>query len=503
MYDEPNPVVLKKVMSHLDRHTSGFLGAARFVVITLQEPNGRLVPFFAGGEGGFVRVIDSNCVEFEVPRAALNGGHSSRLPDGSWACGMLFVVPGVKEVVRLKGRAQFWALDAAGETLRVSHRIDQCFFHCAKALMRSGIWDPPKPPPRWKGPRSFTCVRKERESAVITSFYLVPSDGGVLPWFKPGQHVPVEIALPGQEEPVRRAYSLSNRPGEKALRISVKREADPALASGFLHDHVDVGSTVQLRHPAGQFFLDDASQRPVVLLSAGVGLTPMVSMLEHLATTGAQRRVWFFHAAISGREHAMGKHVREIAEGFPNAQIHIAYERPRAGIDLQGQHYESEGRLTVDVLKSRLPWDDYEFYICGPKPFMQGIIEGLVAHGVRPDRIRWEAFSGDKPQFAALDAARVVAAAVPETSESLKATVEFRRSGIVAEWGSGFKSILDLAERSGVPVRSSCRNGECFTCATRVVSGEVRYTHELEDVPDDGLALICTAVPSTSLILDL
>lgn len=496
LYDPPNPIVLDKVLARFDRHTADFLGAATFVAGNLRAPWGEPVPVIAGGPKGFVRVVDPRTVEIDIAAEDWPGDRLRQPSAREWAAGLLFVIPGVKETLRMKGAAGVTPMPGGGVRLRL--HLDNTFFHCAKAFIRSSLWDASSPT-RWKGLRPFRCVRKVRESATLTSFYLVPVDGGPIPMFRPGQHVPIEIARPGHDEPLRRTYSLSNRPGEDALRITVKREAVPALGSAHLHDHVAVGDVVDLRAPAGRFVLDEDTARPVVLMSAGVGLTPMVSMLEHLVATGSTRAIWFIHAARSGREHAMGRHVRALARDRGNVHIHVCYASPGRE-DVAGRDFDSTGRLSIALLKRILPRDDYAFYLCGPPGFMSDLIAGLTATGVQPDRIRWEAFGPSAP-------ASVEPQPPPSGGEpagvAADATIAFRRSGKTVAWPAGCGSLLDLAEANGIPVRSSCRTGACFTCAARVISGEVAYVRELEDAPEPGTALICSAVPRGSVVLDL
>jgi uncharacterized protein len=261
-----------------------------------------------------------------------------------------------------------------------------------------------------------------------------------------------------------------------------------------------------MRAPAGRFVLNEESLRPVVLLSAGVGLTPMVSMLDHLIATKSERRIWYFHGAHSGREHAMRDHVRQIVQQYENVRAHVCYGHPREQ-DIQGRDFDTRGRLSIEVLKNVLPWDDYEFYLCGPTQFMKTMAEGLMENGVRSDRIRWEAFSTDKPDIVMPGEAAPGGPAEAHDDFAAEVAagtmVEFRRSGKIVGWEQGCESLLALAEANGVTVRSGCRTGECFTCAVRIISGDVSYVRELEEAPDDGSALICSAVPRGEVVLDL
>jgi uncharacterized protein len=229
-----------------------------------------------------------------------------------------------------------------------------------------------------------------------------------------------------------------------------------------------------------------------------------VSILDHLIAIKSERRVWYFHGANSGR--AMRDRVRQIAQKHENVRAHVCYGHPLEQ-DMEGRDFDTEGRLSIQVLKSTLPWDDYEFYICGPTQFMKMMAEGLMENGVRPDRIRWEAFSTDKPDIV------VPGEVAPEGSAKARddfaaevaagTVVEFRRSGKIVSWEQGCESLLALAEANGVAVRCGCRTGKCFTCAVRIISGDVSYTRQLEEAPDDGSAPICSAVPRGEVVLDL
>jgi ferredoxin-NADP reductase/predicted pyridoxine 5'-phosphate oxidase superfamily flavin-nucleotide-binding protein len=236
--------------------------------------------------------------------------------------------------------------------------------------------------------RSLRLVDKIRESDDIVSFVFEARDGSPLAAFEAGQHLPIELAIPGQVHPVSRTYSLSNGPGESRYRISVKREPH-GLASRHLHDAVEVGSIVSARAPAGDFVLDHGT-RPLVLVSAGVGVTPMVSMLHALALQPT-RQVHFVHGARDRRHHALAEEVRSAAATRENATLHVAYSRPRVE-DRAGEHYDSEGRIDGALLDRILPDLDAEYFLCGPVGFMAGLAADLEARGVAPEHIHSESF---------------------------------------------------------------------------------------------------------------
>ncbi len=238
--------------------------------------------------------------------------------------------------------------------------------------------------------RSLRVVEKIRESEEITSFVFESRDGGPLADFNAGQHLPVELEGAEQGCGVSRTYSLSNGPGQGRYRISVKRHPQ-GVASRCLHDNIEVGAILSARAPAGDFLLDPSSPRPVVLVSAGVGLTPLVSMLHELVGGGDNRRVWFVHGARDGRHHALANEARDLAARAPNVRLHVAYSQPRPEDEL-GRHYDSTGRVDGALLEKLVPGLDADFYLCGPTGFMASVQEHLEARGVPPERIRSETF---------------------------------------------------------------------------------------------------------------
>lgn len=252
-------------------------------------------------------------------------------------------------------------------------------------------------PGGWMGWRDFTVDRVETESEIIKSFYLRPTDGGTVVRHKPGQFLTFKLDLPGHGL-LKRNYSISSAPSDEGYRISIKREPAPAgrpdapagVASNWFHDAVVPGTVLQVAPPAGEFVLDTAGS-PVVLLSGGVGLTPLVSMLETLAAAGERPPTWFVHGAQNSRVHAMAERVRELAARTAGIQLAAFYAEPVPG-DVRGEHYDEQGFITVDWLKANTPFEQAVFYLCGPKPFLRALVSGLAAEGVDAARIRYEFF---------------------------------------------------------------------------------------------------------------
>lgn len=249
-------------------------------------------------------------------------------------------------------------------------------------------------PLRWESEgsavRELRVVAKQPESADVTSFLLEARDGSALPGFVAGQYLPVELPVPGRAAPVLRSYSLSGAPGDPLHRISVKR--DPrGVASRYLHDQLEVGDFLAAGAPRGSFVLDASGGRPIVLVSAGVGLTPLVSMLGSLVAAGSERPVWFVHGARDGGHHPLRHEVNRLAESAANVEVHVAYSRPGPD-DVVGRDFHSSGRIDIALLEQRVPGLEAEFYLCGPRGFMAEIQTGLEARGVATERIRTESF---------------------------------------------------------------------------------------------------------------
>ncbi|MGI9352678.1 MAG: FAD-binding oxidoreductase, partial [Rhizobiaceae bacterium] len=237
--------------------------------------------------------------------------------------------------------------------------------------------------------RSLRLVEKTQESSDVTSFAFEARDGGPLAGFEPGQHLPIELSVPGQEEPVRRTYSLSSSPRDDKYRISVKREPE-GLVSRHLHDNVEPGDIIESRRPSGDFMMT-CNICPLVLVSAGVGVTPMVSILRAITMEKSTRPVWFIHGAKNSQYHSLAVEVEQIASKHKNVVTHIAYSQPGAGDDL-GMDYHSKGRISGRIIEDLVQSVEAHYFLCGPTGFMAEIQESLEQSGVCAERIHFETF---------------------------------------------------------------------------------------------------------------
>lgn len=334
--------------------------------------------------------------------------------------------------------------------------------------------------------RPFTVARIETESETIRSIYLTPADGGGIARHRAGQYLPIRLALPGDDRPLLRTYTVSDAAQPGHLRISVKRETQ-GVVSGYLHALLKPGDTVEAMAPRGDFTLDPDSRRPVVLLSAGVGITPMIAMLNELVRDGLRsrspREVYFIHGTRDGAEQAFGPHLRQLALYAPGVHLHIRFSRPRSQ-DVLGEDYAGAGRVDLALLQGLLPFGDYDFYLCGPGGFVADLHAGLRGLNVAADRIHVEFFG---PSSLAGDAPALVDVAPAE--------VTFAGSGKTVDWTPAAGTLLDLAEASGVPIDFSCRSGRCGTCAVKLLSGAVGYAQAPEMSPPEGYVLACQAHP--------
>jgi ferredoxin-NADP reductase/phenylpropionate dioxygenase-like ring-hydroxylating dioxygenase large terminal subunit len=342
-------------------------------------------------------------------------------------------------------------------------------------------------------------VRIESESETIRSFYLRRVDGKPLePWIA-GQFLPIRVTIPGQPRPLLRTFTLSTTANPDHYRLSIRRGGDNSLVSRFLHDSGKPGLELEAMAPRGKFTLTD-SERPVVFISGGVGITPMVAMAEQIVAdgraTGKFRPVWFIHGTHNGRVHAFARYVRDLAQAHPGMRVHVRYSAPTAE-DRLGQTHDGEGHITIDVLKGLLPFDDYEFYLCGPPPFMQSLYDGLTGTSVRRERIHYESFGAGT-------ALRPEAIPQPPRTGQLGSgvvPVRFAKSSVTAEWSRDKGTLLELAEGIGLAPVFGCRSGICGTCATRMTAGAVDYLEEPLAPRSEGQVLLCCSVPAAASVV--
>ncbi|MCB4324119.1 FAD-binding oxidoreductase [Alcaligenes nematophilus] len=382
--------------------------------------------------------------------------------------------------------------------------------------------------------RDYRVLEKQRESEVITSFVLQPVDG-VMPPYQPGQYLVFRLEIDGQI--VLRNYSVSGDPDcTDRLRISVKHEKAPAgssvadgLASSYLHQQVQPGDVLSAAGPMGEFVLDESSQRPVVLLSGGVGQTPLLAMLHRLLKR-SQRKVYVIHACDNSAVHAFADEMRELVAQREGVQLYFCYRNPTEHDEQAGLHHVA-GLITREQLQRWLPLDDYEFYLCGPSAFMQSNYGVLRSLGVARERIHYEFFgpatvlentladdgaaSAVQDQVQPAPSSRVDANVLELDSpveavrgaataaEDAAQTVTFLPDGRQAQWHEDCPSLLDLAEATGLSPDFNCRAGLCNTCMCTLVSGEVDYFEEPLDPVPEGKVLLCCSRPRGPVAVEL
>ncbi|MEH6739311.1 MAG: 2Fe-2S iron-sulfur cluster-binding protein [Sulfitobacter sp.] len=343
---------------------------------------------------------------------------------------------------------------------------------------------------------TFDVREVVKESDNITSFYLEPRTL-LARKFVPGEYLIFEHR-PENGEPIRREYSISGTRDDE-IRVTIKRELAPeqGLQDGIMstrfHDATMAGDTVKAAGPMGAFTLDRDADRPVVLLSGGVGLTPVVAMAHELA--GTARETVFIHACENGQVHALGQEMRELATAHENFSTHVLYRTP-IDRDQLGRDYDTAGMITQDLLEKLTPGKDVDFYLCGPGPFMAAMYDTLLAMDVDPDRISYEFFGP-------ATVLRPKKKTVTKLNASDAPMITFAKSGVEAAWDPAEENLLEFAEENGVMIDYSCRAGTCVTCMTKVIKGSVSYSVDPFEQPKDGYALLCCCVPNGDLELDV
>jgi hypothetical protein len=478
-----------------------------------------------GGRAGFVKVEGNRLT---IPDYAGNLffntlGNLQANP----VAGLLFVDFASGDMLQLTGRTELildspmihafesaerlWTFEVEQAVLRPAATLLRWEFHeYAPTSLATGSWADADEKLRQSEQRrqwqQWRVMQVQQESKDIRSFVIQPLNKAAVA-FTPGQHVPVRIVPNGAEAPLIRTYSVSSAPSDGHIRISVKAQGP---ASHHLHNHVQVGDVLEVRPPMGSFTLIEETERPVVLIAAGVGITPLLSMLRELAAQNhqlkRQRHVHLFHSARSLADLPFQAELKALQQrNAEHLHIHRALSSPGTE-SVASRDFEISGRLDFAQVKARLPLDDYDFYLCGPAGFLQAMYDGLRALNIVDERIHAEAFGPSTLQRLTVEP---LAAAVQLPAASAPVPVYFASSAKEARWVPGSGSLLELAESRGLNPDFSCRGGSCGTCKARLVSGNVHYPNPPAQLPESGNVLICCAIPAQQdgviqpLVLDL
>lgn len=361
----------------------------------------------------------------------------------------------------------------------------------------------------WNGFRKFTVAKKVLESDDTYSFYMKPHDGKRLPPFKPGQYLTFQFQLPGKPKPEIRCYSLSDGPlSEEHYRVTIKRALpdknhrnyDPSkvgLISSHFCDVVQEGDIIDTKAPSGKFYLDLEVERPVVLISGGIGVTPMLAMARTLTNTKDPREVYFFFGCRSGQDHMFREEMLELQNANPRMRLHVCYSRPDAS-DGPGKAYNHESRVTVDLMKEILPSSNFEYYLCGPGPFMDSLVNGLYEWGVPKKDVYFEAFGPSTVKAVPKEPA----APGEGGADASAIEVEFSKSGKKLKWDPQAGNLRDFGTDHGIDMGGFCGAGSCTECMVAIKEGEVDYPDGAADV-EEGCCLPCLCRPKGKLVIDI
>jgi ferredoxin-NADP reductase len=355
------------------------------------------------------------------------------------------------------------------------------------------------PPPAWTGFRPMRVSRIDRESVSVFSLVLVPADDEPLAAALPGQFVVLRLPIQSGPRPVLRSYSLSDLPSTEHYRVSIKQEEN-GLGSTYLRTRITPGSKLEVSAPRGSFILRSGGE-PVVLLSGGVGATPVLAMLHALAAEQSSRPVWWLHGARNRDGHPFREESRALLQELQYGHSYIQYSRPGSA-DQRGVDFDAAGHLAVSAFEKIGVPREAQFYLCGPAAFLRDITAGLAAWGVAADHIHTEIF-GTLDSITPGMKAGTHSPHLPAGPAGFGPQVSFARSGLTLPWGAKYQSLLELAEACDVAVRWSCRTGVCHTCETALIAGDVEYDPEPLDPPAKGDVLICCSRPRGEVILDL
>ena len=351
------------------------------------------------------------------------------------------------------------------------------------------------------GFRRLAVTAIDQESADVISLAMQSAGGLPLPTALPGQYVVLRLQPSAGRPLLFRSYSLSGPSSTERYRISVKIEPN-GVAGSYLREHVHVGDALEVSAPRGSFVLQPGD-RPIVLLSAGIGATPVLAMLHQLAKDHSTRQVLWLHAARDGKHHPFAAEVRRLMLGLSHARSYVSYSRPGSD-DKLGEDFTAAGRFSQSIFNELDVPRDVDVYLCGPTRFMADMKESLANYGVPSERLHVEIFNGSESLMPGVASSPKRIPHLPKDDAQTGPLVSFDRSGITAHWGtSAYQSILELAEACDIPVRWSCRTGVCHNCESGLVSGAVVYGPEPLDRPADGNVLVCCSQPVSDVVVDL
>ena len=356
------------------------------------------------------------------------------------------------------------------------------------------------PPPAWPGFRSLRVARVDREAANVVSLFIEQTDGAPLPAALPGQFLVLRLRTTLNGPTMLRNYSMSGMPGARTYRVSVKRETN-GVVSSYLYDHVHAGDILEASAPRGGFILR-SGDAPVVLLSAGIGATPVLAMLHSLSSAASRREVWWIYGARNRAEHPFAEESRGLLQTLVNSRSHIVYSKPNSGDEL-GVDYDSIGHVDTPLLDRIGVARNADFYLCGPPSFLKQLAEGLKTWGADSTRIHLEVFGPEAPITPGIARSSNAPVHAPAGEPGIGPQISFIRSGLTVSWDLRFSSLLELAEACDVPVQWSCRTGICHTCECALIGGTVHYQPDPLEPPGTGNLLICCSRPSGDIEVDL
>ncbi|MGV9345632.1 MOSC domain-containing protein [Streptomyces spiralis] len=351
--------------------------------------------------------------------------------------------------------------------------------------------------PGWPGFKPMRVARIVAETPTVSSIYLDNMDGTPLPEARPGQYLSIRLPV-GEAVPAVRSYSLSSAPTAGTYRISVKHEPHGKVSS-YIHTTLHPGDLVDVASPRGTFVLEEGT-RPVVLVSAGIGATPVLAMLHRLAATADPRPVWWIHTAHDRAHHAFAEETHALLEQLPDAHEHIYYTAETPHPD---ERRISRGRPNARSLAALGIPTDADAYLCGPSAFMDDLGGLLRDHGLGPERIHTEQFSALPAINPGVTPTAAIRPHQPPGPTGTGPLITFARSGVTTPWSPARATLLELAEACDIPTRWSCRTGVCHTCVTHLVAGDVTYTTPPLELPEPGTVLVCCSEPATDVVLDL